>query len=191
MPDLSSRTLAASAAALAATLATGIAVATATPAGDHAAISKIEKLVEAQQKRISHIDRETRPGGPLSDEIYRLKRRADSHDDALDTPNVVKVVATKTIPADGAATADALCPEGHQVLSGGYIQGALNGIVTRAVPIQKPGPGFEVQVIETPGIATGNQDAQLTVVAYCAPFASDIGDHPDAPVVPGNTVPSA
>jgi len=188
MPHLTSRTLTASVAALAATLAAAIAVATASTPSDHAAIRELQHTVREQAKTIEHLDEITRPGGPLRFRIRTLEDAVKADDEALSTPSVVKVVAKKTIPSNGAATADALCPDGDQVLSGGFIQGALNGIVTRAIPIQKPGPGFEVQVIETPGLANGDQDAALTVVAYCAPFATDIGDHAFAPVVLGNEV---
>ena len=50
--------------------------------------------------------------------------------------------ATTTIPA--AVTADVICPTRARVTRGGPIQGAHGGIVTRAIPIQKPKPAFEV-----------------------------------------------
>jgi hypothetical protein len=53
--------------------------------------------------------------------------------------------ATTTILA--AATTDVMCPTGDQVISGGSTQGAQNGIVTRAIPIHKPKPAFEVHQV--------------------------------------------
>jgi hypothetical protein len=53
--------------------------------------------------------------------------------------------ATTTILA--AATTDVMCPTGDQVIRGGSIQGAHNGIVTSAIPIHEPKPGFEVHQV--------------------------------------------
>ena len=44
--------------------------------------------------------------------------------------------ATTTILA--AATTDVMCPTGDQAISASSIEGARNGIVTRAIPIHKP-----------------------------------------------------
>jgi hypothetical protein len=176
-------------AAVAATLA-GLGVASAAPTSDRAAILKLKNEVRQQSERLSKLEDVIEPGGPIRLRIGKLEREATGVQQALNTPTVIKVVAKQTIPANGAATVHALCPEGDQVLSGGFIHGALNGVVTRAVPIQKPSPGFEVQVLEVPGIATGNQDARLTVVAYCAPYSTDVDAHPIAPVVLGSEVPA-
>jgi hypothetical protein len=53
--------------------------------------------------------------------------------------------ATTTIPA--AVTADVICPTRARVTRGGPIQGAHSGIVTRAIPIHKPKPAFEVHQV--------------------------------------------
>jgi hypothetical protein len=53
--------------------------------------------------------------------------------------------ATTTIPA--AATTDLRCPTADQVISGGSIQGAHTGIVTRAIPIHTPKPAFAVHQV--------------------------------------------
>ena len=79
------------------------------------------------------------------------------------------MVETRPLEANGEATVDAFCPRHDQVISGGYVQGASNGEVTRAVPIQQPSPGFEVAEFEQPGIGTGNQDTTVTAVADCVP----------------------
>jgi hypothetical protein len=53
--------------------------------------------------------------------------------------------ATTTIPA--AVTADVICPIRARVRRGGPIQRARSGIVTRAIPIHKPKPAFEVHQV--------------------------------------------
>src|SRR5262249_50545915 len=116
--------------------------------------------------------------------------KVNQHTNALRTPNVVKVVATKPIAANEGATVDALCPAGDQVISGGYIHGAINGIVLRSVPIQKPRPGYESQALEQGGIGSGNDASPAPAVAYCVPVGVPSEGKPPAAVVFGAELPS-
>jgi urease alpha subunit len=166
----------------------GIGVAAGTPSGDHARVAAIAREVRKLKEQVN--DRVGELKGELNDlrnfqERHRLDVQAVRR--ALATPNVVKVVETRPLVEGGAVDVDAFCPRGDQVISGGYVQGASNGEVTRAVPIQKPSPGYEVAVFEQPGIGTGNQDTTVTAVAYCAPAAT-VNPHTDKIGPPSATV---
>src|SRR5262249_22795529 len=137
----------------------GIGVAVGSPAGDHARVAALSRAVKKLDGRLDEVK------GQLND-----LRNADEDNRsslgvlrrALIEPSVVKVVETRPLEENGEVTVDAFCPRHDQVISGGYSQGASNGEVTRAVPIQKPSPGFEVAEFEQPGIGTGNQDTTVT-----------------------------
>src|SRR5262249_17175975 len=111
--------------------------------------------------------------------------KVNQHTEALRTPNVVKVVATKPIASSEGAIVDALCPDGDQVISGGFDHGAINGIVQRAAPIQKPRPAFQVPLLEQRATPNGNQDAAVTAVACCVPGGKPGAGNPPWPVVLG------
>lgn len=45
-------------------------------------------------------------------------------------------------------------------------------ITSDSRPRRRQRSGYEVPVFEQPGFVNGNQDAQVTAVAYCAPIAT-------------------
>jgi hypothetical protein len=182
--QFTSRTLTAAVTALTVTALAGLNLASGAT-GDHAAVVRLQQKVAALTKTTKTLEHEFEEGGDTFRVVKQTIDKVNQHTIALRTPNVVKVVATKPIPANEGATVDALCPTGDQVISGGYIHGAINGIVERAVPIQKPRPGFEVQVLEQGGIGNGNDDSSVTAVAYCVPVGNPGAGNPPAPVVFG------
>jgi hypothetical protein len=166
MNRFATRTIALAAAATLAVMLGGIGVAVGSPAGDHARVAALSRAVKKLDDRFDELK------GELNDlhNADETNRQGVSYlRRALIAPNVVKVVETRPLEDGGEVTVDAFCPRHFQVISGGYVQGASNGEVTRAVPIQQPSPGFEVSEFEQPGIGTGNQDTTVTAVAYCAP----------------------
>jgi hypothetical protein len=190
MNRFATRTIALAATALMAVMLAGIGVAVGSPDGDHARVAALSRIVKKLDNRLDAVkgelndlhnaDESNRAG------VAFLRR-------ALIEPDVVKVVETRPLEANGDVTVDAFCPRHFQVISGGYVSGASNGEVTRAVPIQQPSPGYEVAEFEQPGIGTGNQDTTVTAVAYCAP-ASPGNDKVHAVVSPtvfGETIPPA
>lgn len=186
---LTSRTLTGAVAALAVSMTAGLNLATGAT-NDHAAVVRLQQKVAALSKATKNLEHEFEDGGDAFRVAKESVDKINEHTVALRTPNVVKVVATKPIAASEGATVDALCPAGDQVISGGYIHGAINGIVERAVPIQKPRPGFEVQVLEQGGIGNGNDDSSVTAVAYCVPVGKPGTGNPPAPVVFGAELPT-
>jgi hypothetical protein len=180
------------AATVAATAATaGFAAAAGGAGGDHAQLVSLQHTVQRLQHKQRATENQLRNDEKdLIADLVSIITRVNEATHALRTPNVVKVVSTQTLPTDGAVTVDAFCPAGDQVISGGYIQGANNGEVTRAIQIQKPKPGYEVSVFEQPGIANGNQDAQVTALAYCAPTGTDDVKEPPKAVVFGPEIPT-
>ena len=189
MNRFATRTIALAAAATLAVMLAGIGVAVGSPAGDHARVAALSRAVKKLDDRFDELK------GELNDlhNADETNRQGVSYlRRALIAPNVVKAVETRPLEEGGEVTVDAFCPRQFQVISGGYVQGASNGEVTRSVPIQQPSPGFEVSEFEQPGIGTGNQDTTVTAVAYCAP--ASIGERAHAVVSPtvfGETVPPA
>src|SRR5690348_2366311 len=110
-----------------AAIATTFAIAATSEGKSEPTVASLSRTVQRQAREIKHLQGRFEPGGDLYEVIVRLRDKIDEHTAALRTPDVVKVVATQPVPEDGAATADALCPTGDQVLSGGYIHGAANG----------------------------------------------------------------
>ncbi len=113
-----------------------------------------------------------------------------AHSSEAATPNVVKVVEKITAQARGTSWTIAECPSGDQVVSGGYVQGGHNSVVVQASAVQRPKPGYRVEIFRDPlhfGFWGHPIDSTLTVVAYCAPIGQ--------PVVfganPGSSAPSA
>src|SRR5262249_7554757 len=158
---LTSRTLAGATAALAVSMTAGLNFASGAT-GDHAALVRLQQKVAALTRTTKDLEHQFDEGGDTFEFAKKVIDKVNQHTNALRTPNAVKVVATKPIAANEGATVDALCPAGDQVISGGYIHGAINGIVLRSVPIQKPRPGYEVQVLEQGGIGSGNDDSTVT-----------------------------
>ena len=180
-----SRTFAATMVAVIATMVAGLGIAAGSSgAGAPTTITSLEQQVQTLSRQVKDVSQEVHhefhESGQLAKVLQSIIERVDQHTRALREPNVVKAVATKTLPQDGAVTVDALCPADHQVISGGYLQGAENGEVT----------GYEVSVFEQPGLANGNQDTTVTAVAYCAPIATGhAGESPKA-VVFGSELPT-
>jgi hypothetical protein len=189
MNRFATRTIALAATALMAIMLAGIGLAVGSPAGDHARVAALSRAVKKLDGRLDEIK------GELNDlhNADESNRAGVAHlRRALTEPDVVKVVETRPLEANGEVPVDAFCPRHYQVISGGYVQGASNGEVTRAVPIQQPSPGFEVSEFEQPGIGTGNQDTTVTAVAYCAPASLSNSVHAVvSPTVFGETIPPA
>jgi hypothetical protein len=87
---------------------------------------------------------------------------------------LVKVEASKMVPPHEAGEEVAKCPAGYNVISGGYDQGAADGVLTRAQLVQHPRPGFDVKVVRLPGTPSPDAPSSLIAVAYCSKIDSAI-----------------
>jgi hypothetical protein len=116
-------------------------------------------------------------------QIDYLKKYTDAEEKYVygNAYKVRKVIKTEPLAKNGQVRVEALCPDGWQVLGGGFAQGAQSGVIITAGPIQQPQPGYAVQVLNPPTV--GATDTTVTAEAYCVPEQH--------PVVFGAGVPTA
>jgi hypothetical protein len=129
MNRFATRTIALAAAATLAVMLAGIGVAVGSPDGDHARVAVLSRAVKKLNDRFEDVKGEL---NDLHNDDENNRVRVAQLRRALIAPNVVKVVETRPLEANGDVTVDAFCPRHLQVISGGYVQGASNGEVTRA-----------------------------------------------------------